>query len=171
MLSPIFFFQAEDGIRDFHVTGVQTCALPIYPADAKRAHEPGDPVAAHPGALAGQLPPELLGAIHLEVLIPDPADLDLELGVTDRAGRRRPLLVGVVGGRCDLQHLADRLDTELLPVGVDEPGHFGRRGSSSLAKKAEAALRIWLARRSSRTSRSSSAIRCRSAVGTPRRRP
>src|SRR5690606_40924318 len=28
----IFFFQAEDGIRDFHVTGVQTCALPICPA-------------------------------------------------------------------------------------------------------------------------------------------
>src|SRR5215475_5176313 len=26
-----FFFQAEDGIRDFHVTGVQTCALPIFP--------------------------------------------------------------------------------------------------------------------------------------------
>src|SRR5690606_40610163 len=25
----IFCFQAEDGIRDFHVTGVQTCALPI----------------------------------------------------------------------------------------------------------------------------------------------
>src|SRR5690606_39327972 len=30
-LAPVvfFFFQAEDGIRDFHVTGVQTCALPI----------------------------------------------------------------------------------------------------------------------------------------------
>src|SRR5690606_35964825 len=27
-----FFFQAEDGIRDFHVTGVQTCALPISTA-------------------------------------------------------------------------------------------------------------------------------------------
>src|SRR5690606_15809857 len=26
-----FFFRAEDGIRDFHVTGVQTCALPIWP--------------------------------------------------------------------------------------------------------------------------------------------
>src|SRR2546428_13812104 len=26
----IFFFQAEDGIRDLIVTGVQTCALPIY---------------------------------------------------------------------------------------------------------------------------------------------
>src|SRR5256885_8606497 len=28
--SIIFFFQAEDGIRDYKVTGVQTCALPIY---------------------------------------------------------------------------------------------------------------------------------------------
>src|SRR5690606_40160297 len=27
------FFQAEDGIRGFHVTGVQTCALPIYPGE------------------------------------------------------------------------------------------------------------------------------------------
>src|SRR6266496_5975461 len=25
-----FFFQAEDGIRDLYVTGVQTCALPIW---------------------------------------------------------------------------------------------------------------------------------------------
>src|SRR5256886_12884476 len=30
-LSFSFFFQAEDGIRDLTVTGVQTCALPIYP--------------------------------------------------------------------------------------------------------------------------------------------
>src|SRR5690606_15228862 len=29
-VSCFFFFQAEDGIRDFHVTGVQTCALPIF---------------------------------------------------------------------------------------------------------------------------------------------
>src|SRR2546426_12371865 len=27
-----FFFQAEDGIRDYKVTGVQTCALPIFVA-------------------------------------------------------------------------------------------------------------------------------------------
>src|SRR5437763_867579 len=33
-----FFFQAEDGIRDTSVTGVQTCALPIYlPARCRRA--------------------------------------------------------------------------------------------------------------------------------------
>src|SRR5256885_8093621 len=33
-----FFFQAEDGIRDYKVTGVQTCALPIS-------------LGSHPGAL------------------------------------------------------------------------------------------------------------------------
>src|SRR5690606_3921477 len=32
----IFFFQAEDGIRDFHVTGVQTCALPIWSLSSNR---------------------------------------------------------------------------------------------------------------------------------------
>src|SRR3989440_9573292 len=43
-----FFFQAEDGIRDLIVTGVQTCALPIlarYEGDGrdsgKLAYEPG----------------------------------------------------------------------------------------------------------------------------------
>src|SRR5437879_13822535 len=30
LTSPLFFFQAEDGIRDTSVTGVQTCALPIF---------------------------------------------------------------------------------------------------------------------------------------------
>src|SRR5437762_13972148 len=32
----LFFFQAEDGIRDTSVTGVQTCALPIWSAPALR---------------------------------------------------------------------------------------------------------------------------------------
>src|SRR5215467_9851598 len=31
-----FFFQAEDGIRDYKVTGVQTCALPIFSTDQLR---------------------------------------------------------------------------------------------------------------------------------------
>src|SRR2546430_7566632 len=34
MLCLFFFFQAEDGIRDLTVTGVQTCALPIWFEDA-----------------------------------------------------------------------------------------------------------------------------------------
>src|SRR2546421_1737201 len=36
-----FFFQAEDGIRDLIVTGVQTCALPISPLGSRR-RDPGD---------------------------------------------------------------------------------------------------------------------------------
>src|SRR5438093_5375979 len=37
-----FFFQAEDGIRDWSVTGVQTCALPIFQKlDVSWGHEPG----------------------------------------------------------------------------------------------------------------------------------
>src|SRR2546430_8000409 len=35
--SAVFFFQAEDGIRDLTVTGVQTCALPISESPAPLA--------------------------------------------------------------------------------------------------------------------------------------
>src|SRR5260370_12533305 len=47
--SKIFFFQAEDGIRDSSVTGVQTCALPICLCRGvgdDRARVPGDAFAA-----------------------------------------------------------------------------------------------------------------------------
>src|SRR5215218_449716 len=37
--SVVFFFQAEDGIRDHCVTGVQTCALPIWAAGGDQAVE------------------------------------------------------------------------------------------------------------------------------------
>src|SRR5579875_3431632 len=71
----------------------------------------------------------------------------------------------------------DRLDppaeTVGLPVlvGVDEADYLFRGRSSSALKKAAAAFRISLARRSSRFSRSSSAILALSFVGTPGRRP
>src|SRR2546428_7365689 len=55
----VFFFQAEDGIRDLIVTGVQTCALPIFRTTpswvrttARRAGCTDD--AAAGGALGGQ---------------------------------------------------------------------------------------------------------------------
>src|ERR1022692_1979904 len=40
-----FFFQAEDGIRDYKVTGVQTCALPIWihTFDCNYCHQPAGP--------------------------------------------------------------------------------------------------------------------------------
>ena len=47
------------------------------------------------------------------------------------------------------EHPADRLDPEPVPVVVDEGDYLGSRGSSSAAKKADAAFKISLARRSS----------------------
>src|SRR5690606_41080534 len=48
-----FFFQAEDGIRDFHVTGVQTCALPIWREDVVGGRPEARPYVG--GRLAGHL--------------------------------------------------------------------------------------------------------------------
>src|SRR5256885_5166523 len=39
-----FFFQAEDGIRDYKVTGVQTCALPIFSTQERPTEEMKPPV-------------------------------------------------------------------------------------------------------------------------------
>src|SRR5256885_15974436 len=47
-----FFFQAEDGIRDYKVTGVQTCALPI--SFHRRRPAGGGPVAGQEQALDGR---------------------------------------------------------------------------------------------------------------------
>src|SRR2546430_8062775 len=47
--SCFFFFQAEDGIRDLTVTGVQTCALPISPSIAAASVSP--PRATKPAPL------------------------------------------------------------------------------------------------------------------------
>src|SRR5260370_30151957 len=49
LVSFFFFFQAEDGIRDSSVTGVQTCALPILAASCSVDHPEvmvGEPVRA-----------------------------------------------------------------------------------------------------------------------------
>src|SRR6266511_365118 len=53
-----FFFQAEDGIRDFHVTGVQTCALPIFNtlSWSAGAELGGGPTPIRFGVRGGQLP-------------------------------------------------------------------------------------------------------------------
>src|SRR2546425_8056413 len=57
-----FFFQAEDGIRDKLVTGVQTCALPIFSGQARSATRPSRPSACqHSSARCG-----IIGAIRSE---------------------------------------------------------------------------------------------------------
>src|SRR5690606_39576904 len=59
-----FFFQAEDGIRDFHVTGVQTCALPISKDRVRRAdREQGGPQLAAGARLPRRAPRRLRGRV------------------------------------------------------------------------------------------------------------
>src|SRR3712207_7506994 len=52
-----FFFQAEDGIRDIGVTGVQTCALPIWGAtcDPKARFSSSSVIGAAPASGAGNV--------------------------------------------------------------------------------------------------------------------
>src|SRR5712692_11399771 len=56
--SIFFFFQAEDGIRDGTVTGVQTCALPISGGDreASRAGLGGAPRLMRPEGIGEEAP-------------------------------------------------------------------------------------------------------------------
>src|SRR3712207_2566405 len=72
----VFFFQAEDGIRDIGVTGVQTCALPIFyrrraarrRGRAARARGSGGALLARgarrPGARPARVPQQVLGPLR-----------------------------------------------------------------------------------------------------------
>src|SRR5256885_12590456 len=66
--STVFFFQAEDGIRDYKVTGVQTCALPIF-------------VRRHPAGLAEFAAQEILALVG-------PPGFDLAVAHMDSGGQR-----------------------------------------------------------------------------------
>src|SRR5256712_9239851 len=57
-----FFFQAEDGIRDLIVTGVQTCALPISPS-IDLAPQPVD--AGSGCGIGNRLPPMDFGTVRV----------------------------------------------------------------------------------------------------------
>src|SRR3989475_2500157 len=63
MCTLFFFFQAEDGIRDLTVTGVQTCALPIYSGMVGSAVRVGEMIDA-------TLSKEILSRAQLEIYEP-----------------------------------------------------------------------------------------------------
>src|SRR5256884_3978298 len=80
-----FFFQAEDGIRDVAVTGVQTCALPIYP----------NPVAAHGGEAL------ISAGIAFEHGLLEDEARELNIGFVSRMTRGRPWVRLKVAARLD----------------------------------------------------------------------
>src|SRR3989454_6550117 len=97
-----FFFQAEDGIRDYKVTGVQTCALPILLRPIDDREEPGRVHAANvPGvqpAVGVERRRRGLGIVQVSLHDLRPTDEDL------------PVLAGPqVATVCDVDHPALRV--------------------------------------------------------------
>src|SRR5581483_10719587 len=163
--------QVRRPLRDRGRHGGPLGLAPPGSFDPQLPHEPDHAVPTHSDVLSVELPPDLARPVDVEVLLADAKDLELQLLVSELAGRCRPAPCRVVGGWGELQHPADRLDPPPLSVPIDERHYFGSRGSSSRAKKLAAAFRISLALRSSRFSRSSSTLRRCSSVLTPARVP
>src|SRR5699024_12051400 len=68
VLSSDFFFQAEDGIRDRNVTGVQTCALPILMRDSIPGSQEGrKKVKQIYGKINGKKKPVPIGELNLDM--------------------------------------------------------------------------------------------------------
>src|SRR5690606_39547136 len=89
-----FFFQAEDGIRDFHVTGVQTCALPISdgilatPVETVPRAKP-NPRAAGPGPDIARIADIVREYEAVEIVVGLPRTLRGEKGNAARSEERR----------------------------------------------------------------------------------
>src|SRR5256885_4826435 len=81
-----FFFQAEDGIRDYKVTGVQTCALPICRQGLLLVDSPLDPAVA--GILKEKALSALAGAQGLVVSDYDKGGVSADLLEIGRASCR-----------------------------------------------------------------------------------
>src|SRR5690606_8291559 len=115
-----FFFQAEDGIRDFHVTGVQTCALPIF----------GDLVEHHP----------VDRDLRLQDLLEVPGDrLALPVLV-----RREVELVGLREQLLQLLHLLALVgvhDVQRFEVALDVHAELGPRLALVLGRHLRGATR------------------------------
>src|SRR5256885_8833647 len=91
----IFFFQAEDGIRDYKVTGVQTCALPISTAWAC-SHQSGSRISLSPQYRRGYVGSDWW--LHAQAV----ADLDAARGGELGAGHLREIGKASCRGRVEI---------------------------------------------------------------------
>src|SRR5687768_14750373 len=94
-----FFFQAEDGIRDVAVTGVQTCALPIVDRRVHSAALPAlGPLGEHDLAVPDRVhAPRALPLAAPGDDPPAPPHAGRDAGAPVRTLSRRVLLRGIVG--------------------------------------------------------------------------
>src|SRR5699024_12077053 len=80
----VFFFQAEDGIRDRNVTGVQTCALPIYFLDSGGAAADVEEVRGLDAVGLTGIRDDVEGGHDQARAVADDADLAVELRSEER---------------------------------------------------------------------------------------
>src|SRR5690606_40227847 len=109
-LSAFFFFQAEDGIRDFHVTGVQTCALPISTYQGRTRREYPTLMAYLPPLVEADVQEFLLSELapaYAASMVPDPVT-----GISYRSEERR------VGKECRSRRTPDRVRKDQEPSEV-----------------------------------------------------
>src|SRR3989442_5099395 len=97
----VFFFQAEDGIRDADVTGVQTCALPISSPERLRRLLGLVVVAVHELRPAQDELPRLADR-HLAVAGVEIDDLRLDVG--ERDADAPDLLLALTEQRVAMRH-------------------------------------------------------------------
>src|SRR5438874_12351511 len=88
-----FFFQAEDGIRDLYVTGIQTCALPIWEGEAPA--EPRSVPARQEPRPPGRRSPRAASHVAVDVLV-------------ERSEERR------VGKECNCRMLSELLTKNVI---------------------------------------------------------
>src|SRR2546430_11519353 len=98
----LFFFQAEDGIRDLTVTGVQTCALPIWRYAGLSAHNPLTARVAI--AVCNWVQPESESAVARLRLL---RGLGAQQGLDGASLVHRLVALGdLVERQCEVEHLA-----------------------------------------------------------------
>ena len=148
-----------------------------HTAQAHAAHQSLDSTTRRCHTFACQLPPHLVGTIHLHIGLPDAFNLRHKCLVAMSPGAALVRLaqqrcMSSVSRRDNLQDLAERLDPEGIALLVNKGSHnFSRRSSYAGAKNALVSFSISLDRRSSLISRTSSLTCWASAVVTPSRLP
>src|SRR5207237_5064156 len=107
-----FFFQAEDGIRDSSVTGVQTCALPIYGSRYGWRHVAAYRATKQSDASTSDVPLELSisasSSTHVRVIADGKVLTDSQIYAGDKIGRascRERVKQLVIDGQLRKQHV------------------------------------------------------------------